>query len=487
VGKLVTLTATPNNGYRFEYWTTEDGTFLSSNNPYLFTVKNDSTLFANFSWKCENLSLYSTGVSQDGIIVLKWKWLIPPPEDIYGFTLFQWDNVEGWQSTPTNTDTTAKVCSAFDLAAPDTPKAIRHTDNCNKIDITSVDNSTHYRFYVRATNTNNPADSCTSNILEVINKAGLKGFYVLEDEDSVCDDNLSYLPLMPALDNQTVTYTVNNSTNYVHIQAVDSVDNLSAIFTLNPAGPLNVWVSANPQEGGAVFKDSAYFCNETAAVEAIHNEGWLFVNWTEDGNSVSSDSLYTFTVIKSRTLVANFALIYEETLDFDTYAVVLCDRIILLNLKKLLEAGYEVTNCRWFKNRIEQTDTHTSDMCSYAEESGKLLEKSPTFYSFCITTKSHDELCSTTKIIIDSDKAPGCPEIERSENLLAYPNPILASSLITIEGLVKNTPISVINYLGVCVFNIIATDTVMKFKIDLPQGIYLIGNEDKIVKILIVK
>ena len=47
-------------------------------------------------------------------------------------------------------------------------------------------------------------------------------------------------------------------------------------------------------------------------VTAEPNEGWEFVNWTEDGVVVSTEPSYTFIVTGERDLVANFRrLMYE--------------------------------------------------------------------------------------------------------------------------------------------------------------------------------
>jgi len=139
-----------------------------------------------------------------------------------------------WYLSQFTTDTTAKVCSAFDLAAPDTPTAIRQTGNCHKIDITSKDNGTRYSFFVKAINMTDHTDTCTSNTLDVINKTGLKGYYVLENNIPTSNQDISFSSFVTATDNQSITYTVQNPSHYVHIQAVDFAGNLSAVVTLNP-------------------------------------------------------------------------------------------------------------------------------------------------------------------------------------------------------------------------------------------------------------
>lgn len=53
-------------------------------------------------------------------------------------------------------------------------------------------------------------------------------------------------------------------------------------------------------------------------VTAIPNEGFEFVNWTEDGEVVSEDIEYTFIVTGDRDLVANFQRkVYIITLSAD--------------------------------------------------------------------------------------------------------------------------------------------------------------------------
>lgn len=55
---------------------------------------------------------------------------------------------------------------------------------------------------------------------------------------------------------------------------------------------------------------------ETCVVTATPNEGYAFVNWTENGATVSSDASYTFTVDDDRDLVANFLTLETQTFSF---------------------------------------------------------------------------------------------------------------------------------------------------------------------------
>ena len=93
--------------------------------------------------------------------------------------------------------------------------------------------------------------------------------------------------------NPTYTFTVTASGNYV------------ANFSLNSYA---IAASANPYAGGSVSGVGTYNHFATCTMTAAANEGYTFINWTEDGTQVSTDAEYSFTVNGVRTLVANFSL-----------------------------------------------------------------------------------------------------------------------------------------------------------------------------------
>jgi hypothetical protein len=68
-----------------------------------------------------------------------------------------------------------------------------------------------------------------------------------------------------------------------------------------------ITVAANPSDGGTVTGGGTYNNGESCTVTATANTGYTFANWTENGNAVSTNANYTFTVTGGRTLVANFA------------------------------------------------------------------------------------------------------------------------------------------------------------------------------------
>ena len=63
---------------------------------------------------------------------------------------------------------------------------------------------------------------------------------------------------------------------------------------------------ASPAEGGEVSGGGTYEQGTECTLTATANEGYPFTYWTENGEVVSTDATYTFTVTGDRTLVANF-------------------------------------------------------------------------------------------------------------------------------------------------------------------------------------
>lgn len=94
------------------------------------------------------------------------------------------------------------------------------------------------------------------------------------------------------------------STTEAYTFTVNSNRNLIANFS--PINQFYITTMVNPAFSGIVSGFGAYNMNQTAVLQATANQGWKFVNWTENGVSVSIDTVYSFTVIANRTLVANF-------------------------------------------------------------------------------------------------------------------------------------------------------------------------------------
>ena len=116
------------------------------------------------------------------------------------------------------------------------------------------------------------------------------------------------------ISNNGVYTTYNNRTYYLYYNNGSFATSTTAQNNINfyvagncPADPsYSITATANPAEGGTIEGADLYFEGETCTLTATANEGYTFINWTEDGVEVSTDAEYTFEVTGERTLVANF-------------------------------------------------------------------------------------------------------------------------------------------------------------------------------------
>ena len=90
---------------------------------------------------------------------------------------------------------------------------------------------------------------------------------------------------------------------------------------------LDYYVSAvaNAAEAGEILGSGNYNHGEDVTLTAVANEGYKFVNWTEDGEVISSVEEYSFVIIKDRNLVANFS---SEDIALNVVATAIDDNTI---------------------------------------------------------------------------------------------------------------------------------------------------------------
>src|SRR6185436_6496304 len=93
--------------------------------------------------------------------------------------------------------------------------------------------------------------------------------------------------------------------------------NRTLVANLIPA--FNIATSVSPTYGGTASGSGSFKSNSVVNVSATPNVGFVFMNWSEFGISVSTQTNYSFTLTDNRTLVANFAPAgTSATFDFDT-------------------------------------------------------------------------------------------------------------------------------------------------------------------------
>lgn len=273
--------------------------------------------------------------------------------------------------------------------------------------------------------------------------------------DDVMSGNISienggtvYFCIIPYYDGSIGTYLL--SANITRTQITNS-------YTVS--------VTANPTNGGTVSGGGTYNQGTSCIVHATANTGYSFVNWTENGNQVSTNANYTFTVNGNRNLVANFS---QNT--YTIQATAGANGIITpsgtINVAQganqtfamIPNTGYEIQNVYIDGNSV-----------------GAL-----TSYTFTNVTANHQ--IHVTFIQVDG------VEENNDVEIAIYPNPTNGEFTIAYEGL---NHIRIINPLGQIVYD---TDVdCNQVHVDLSgmiKGVYIVQietNEQQITRKIIVK
>ncbi|MDZ7767351.1 MAG: hypothetical protein U5K00_23530 [Melioribacteraceae bacterium] len=274
-GASVTVSATPNSGYEFVNWT-ENGNEVSTNASYTFTINENRTLVANFNELPPNQ--YSVSLSSN------------PAEG--GTT-----NGGGTYDDGASVTVSATPNSGYEF--------VNWTENGNE-----VSTNASYTFTINENRTlvanfnelppnqysvslsSNPAEGGTTN-----------GGGTYDDGASVT------VSATPNSGYEFVNWTENGnevSANASYTFTINENRTLVANFNELPPNQYSVSLSSNPAEGGTTNGGGTYDDGASVTVSATPNSGYEFVNWTENGNEVSTNASYTFTINENRTLVANF-------------------------------------------------------------------------------------------------------------------------------------------------------------------------------------
>ncbi len=266
-GQTVTLVASPAIGYHFVNWT-ESGTVVSADTNYSFSATASKNFTANFELNSHTISLSGNPpdgntLTGDGVYDYGQTANINAlPEQ--GYTFVDWTENGNVVSTQPNYSFT--VTADRSLTANFSP------------DTYSI------------TLSPNPAEGGSTN--------GAGEYNHGETANIVATSSEGY----------TFTNWTENNT-IVSTQASFTIDvtadrNLTANFSTNAH---TITLGAIPSNGGSVSGTGNYEHGETAAINAIPNTGYFFVNWTENGTIVSTQPNYSFTVTSSRILIANFS------------------------------------------------------------------------------------------------------------------------------------------------------------------------------------
>lgn len=346
-----TLTATANEGYAFVNWT-ENGTQVSTNATYSFTVTSDRTLVANFT-DLEGGQLNGL-FSVSGTVKVAFSQgnlQVGGLNNSYRFADHQWDYVGEyntgtgyWRDLFTSSDNSTWGNTWQNIL-------IRNGGNTKNIWRMMTQNEWDYLLHSRVTTSGILyAKACVNYINGVILLPDDwdESYYSLNNTNSstasFSDNTISatqwnsleqhgavFLPaagyyssvMYNAGSNgyywsSTYHRTGSSSSNYHYTYYYMVFSNLNSLsypdsysyryyYSVRMVRNMyNITVNSNPEEGGTVGGAGTYRNGRTITLTATPNTGYTFANWTWNGNVMSTDPNYTFTVNSDKVFEANF-------------------------------------------------------------------------------------------------------------------------------------------------------------------------------------
>ena len=102
----------------------------------------------------------------------------------------------------------------------------------------------------------------------------------------------------------------NASTGFYDTYTYNSTDGLlvfNSSFYIHSPSMYTVQTIASPLNGGSITGAGLYNNNQSCTITATNSPGFYFVNWTENGSTLSTNPSLTFIVNSNRNIIANFS------------------------------------------------------------------------------------------------------------------------------------------------------------------------------------
>ena len=286
----VTVTATPNEGYVFNYWT-ENGMIVSYNAQYQFPFSRSRSLVAHFVVPGSVGSVVNNADGSRSVVF--WQ----SPDGTEGLMVAMEDASEScaWGQ---NVNALTLINKPFnlpialeDVSGNTNTRCIRnHQGTENEYAATVVD--FEHGWYLPSVGELRKLYAALPQIEPVLLNAG--GVMLTENtywSSTEYNDGTA----------ATVTFTISNANK-------GDAGRVRAIRHFSTAGVNAIAVKANDASVGTVSGSGNYNNGQSVTVTATPNEGYTFNYWTENGMIVSFDANYAFPFTRSRSLVANFVL-----------------------------------------------------------------------------------------------------------------------------------------------------------------------------------
>jgi hypothetical protein len=293
-GQSCTVTALANSGYTFTNWT-ENGTQVSTNVNYSFTVTSNRSLVANFTMQVtlptvttsEVTNITQTSATGGGNVTATG-----------GANVTERGICWGTSHNPTTSSSHASNGTGTGS----------YTVNMSGLSLGTT-------YYVRAYAINSQGTAYGSEVNFTTSE--IPSYTIAISANPSNGGTVSGSGTYQQGQSCTVTASANTGYTFLRWTENGSQVSTNANYTFTVSGnrtlvaqfqaqSYTISVSANPSNGGTVSGGGSYNYGQSCTVTASANSGYEFTNWTEGGSVVSNNASYSFTVSGNISLVANF-------------------------------------------------------------------------------------------------------------------------------------------------------------------------------------
>ena len=483
-GQSCTVSATANNGFTFTNWT-ENGNVVSTQANYTFTVTGNRTLVANFQAQSQSYTITVSanptngGTVTGGGVYQQGQQCTVSATPATGYTFVRW--TENGSQVSTNANYTFTVTGNRTLVAQfqqqtytinvsATPSnggtvtgggAFHYGENCTVI--ATANNG--YSFTNWMENGNVVSSNATYQFTVTGNRTLVAHFQAQSYTITATADPANGGTVTGGGTfnyGQSCTLTATPATGYTFVNWTKNGQQVSTnatyTFTVTGSGAyvahfqvqsFTVTVAANPSEGGTVSGGGTYNYGQNCIINAMANEGYDFINWTENGTHVSNNLNYGFAVMDNHNFVANFAL---KTLEITTSV-------------NPAEGGTATGGGVYNYGDEVTIDVETNENWAFLNwtENGTVVSEQKSFTFIATTNRTFVAHLSYTEGIDE----------QNGNKAMIYPNPVNDKLTVVAEGALGT--VEIFNLMGTLVYS--QKDCANKVEIntaDLQSGIYFI-------------
>ena len=268
---LVTVVATPSPGYYFSNWTKNDS-IISVDSSFSFNVNGSLNLVANFSKKSFPIRTISNPLNA-GITMGDSLYTFGDSLNICAIA----ESDSGWEFSHWSENGTQISSDSIFTIIADTNRTITANFNLKSYSVNLISYPDNAGI-VDGLGTYTHGDSVS---IKAVPQDGWLFANWTEGENSISDQpNVKF-----RIDDNKVLIA-----NFAH-----------ELYSIN--------TTAAPSEAGYVSGSGTFYYDQAANLTPVANPGWEFLNWTENGTEISSDSILSINVTENKNLIANFNLV----------------------------------------------------------------------------------------------------------------------------------------------------------------------------------